>query len=42
MVSAHEAQQQLMLLAASLANRGFKVASFYDSKSAADWLTETV
>ena len=42
MVSAHEAQQQLLLLTASLANRGFKIAAFYDSKSAADWLTETV
>jgi hypothetical protein len=31
---------QLLLLAASLSNRGCKVAAFFDSKSAVTWLTE--
>jgi len=32
----------LMLLATSLSNRGGKVATFYDSKSAVTWLIENV
>ncbi len=42
LVSTPQLQQhnQLLLLAASLSNRGFKVAAFYDSKSAVTWLTE--
>ena len=42
LVSTPQLQQhnQLLLLAASLSNRGFKVAAFYDSKSAVSWLTE--
>jgi hypothetical protein len=31
---------QLLLLAASLSNRGYKIAAFYDSKAAVSWLTE--
>jgi hypothetical protein len=42
LVSTPQLQQhnQLLLLAASLSNRGCKVAAFYDSKSAITWLTE--
>jgi len=42
LVSTPQLQQhnQLLLLAASLSNRGCKVAAFYDSKSAVTWLTE--
>jgi hypothetical protein len=42
LVSTPQLQQhnQLLLLAASLSNRGCKVAAFYDSKSAVSWLTE--
>ena len=32
----------LTLLAASLSNRGCKVAAFYDSKSAVTWLIENI
>jgi hypothetical protein len=42
LVSTPQMQQHnpLMLLAASLSNRGGKVAAFYDSKSAVTWLIE--
>ena len=42
LVSTPQAQQHnpLLLLAASLSNRGCKVAAFYDSKSAVTWLIE--
>ena len=41
LVSTPQAQQhnQLLLLAASLSNRGYKIAAFYESKSAVSWLT---
>jgi len=42
LVSTPQMQQRipLMLLAASLSNRGGKVAAFYDSKPAVTWLIE--
>ena len=42
LVSTPQMQQHnpLLLLAASLSNRGCKVAAFYDSKSAVTWLIE--
>ena len=42
MVSPSQRQQhnQVLMLAASLSNRGYKSAAFYDSKSAVTWLTE--
>jgi hypothetical protein len=42
LVSTSQMQQQiqLLLLAASLSNRGCKISAFYDSKSAVVWLTE--
>ena len=44
LVSTPQMQQRLplMLLAASLSNRGRKVAAFYDSKPAVTWLIENV
>ena len=44
LVSTPQTQQhnQLLLLAASLSNRGYKIAAFYDSKSAVSWLTGIV
>ncbi len=44
LVSTPQMQQHnpLLLLAASLSNRGCKVAAFYDSKSAVTWLIENV
>jgi hypothetical protein len=42
LVSASESQPQLLSLAASLANRGFKIAAFDNAKLATDWLTETI
>ena len=44
MVSAAQVPQhnQILMLAASLSNRGYKAAAFYDSKSAVTWLTENI
>ena len=44
LVSTPQMQQHnpLLLLAASLSNRGCKVAAFYDSKSAVTWLIENI
>ena len=42
LVSASESQPQLLSLAASLANRGFKIAAFDNAKSATDWLAEAI
>ena len=43
LVSTPQIQQhnQILLLAASLSRRGYKVAAFYDSKSAISWLTDS-
>ena len=42
LVSASESEQydQLFLLSGCLSKRGFKVAAFYDSKFAIDWLAD--
>lgn len=42
LVSASESQSQLLLVAASLANRGFKIAAFDNAKLATDWLAEAI
>ena len=42
LVSASESQPQLLSLAASLANRGFKIAAFDNAKLATDWLAEAI
>jgi hypothetical protein len=43
LVSTPQMQQhnQILLLAASLSKRAYKVAAFYDSKSAVSWLTDS-
>ena len=42
LVSTPQMQQhnQILLLAASLSNRGYKVAAFYESKAAVSWLAD--
>lgn len=42
LVSASESQPQLLLLVASLASRGFKIAAFDNAKLATDWLAEAI